>query len=206
MSRRQLMEVEAKLKSTLAELQERSLQHEKLKESHKCLQYGPAPKSLVLGKLGPSGWGVCVCVEVWLWSLLNHPPKWGGRGCRAAQNLPAPGAVGFAPSDRGGERCSVHSIPPPLQGQASRPPQGAGENQGRAPGLAAEEGKGLLVPGGHRRQQAEAAGACRLPASLPGKGGRSGVQGGKGGEENERAAGAAPRHRALSPRRTMTPR
>uniref|UniRef100_A0A493TV77 Sperm associated antigen 5 n=1 Tax=Anas platyrhynchos platyrhynchos TaxID=8840 RepID=A0A493TV77_ANAPP len=38
MSRRQLMEVEAKLKSTLAELQERSLQHEKLKESHKCLQ------------------------------------------------------------------------------------------------------------------------------------------------------------------------
>ncbi|XP_035199324.1 sperm-associated antigen 5 [Oxyura jamaicensis] len=38
MSRRQLMEVEAKLKSTLAELQERSLQHEELKESHRCLQ------------------------------------------------------------------------------------------------------------------------------------------------------------------------
>lgn len=110
MSRRQLMEVEAKLKSTLAELQERSLQHEKLKESHKCLQYGPAPKSLVLGKLGPSGWGVCVCVEVWLWSLLNHPPNWGGRGCRAAQNLPAPGAVGFAPSDRGG---SLENAPLP---------------------------------------------------------------------------------------------
>nr|XP_047924180.1 sperm-associated antigen 5 isoform X2 [Anser cygnoides] len=38
MSRRQLMEVEAKLKSTLAELQECSLQHEELKESHQCLQ------------------------------------------------------------------------------------------------------------------------------------------------------------------------
>lgn len=77
MSRRQLMEVEAKLKSTLAELQECSLQHEELKESHQCLQYGPRLsvllQPLVLGKWGPSGWGV------WLWSLLlqlNQFPKW----------------------------------------------------------------------------------------------------------------------------------
>ncbi|XP_024997844.3 sperm-associated antigen 5 isoform X1 [Gallus gallus] len=38
MSRRQLMEVEAKLQSTLAELQERSLQHEELLEAHQSLQ------------------------------------------------------------------------------------------------------------------------------------------------------------------------
>ncbi|XP_015736525.1 sperm-associated antigen 5 [Coturnix japonica] len=38
MSRRQLMEVEAKLKSTLAELQERSLQHQELLEAHQSLQ------------------------------------------------------------------------------------------------------------------------------------------------------------------------
>uniref|UniRef100_A0A8C9EUE1 Sperm-associated antigen 5 n=1 Tax=Pavo cristatus TaxID=9049 RepID=A0A8C9EUE1_PAVCR len=38
MSRRQLMEVEAKLQSTLAELQERSLQHEELLEAHQGLQ------------------------------------------------------------------------------------------------------------------------------------------------------------------------
>lgn len=79
MSRRQLMEVEAKLKSTLAELQERSLQHEKLKESHKCLQYGPAPKSLVLGKLGPSGWGVCVCGGVALVAAESSPQVGGER-------------------------------------------------------------------------------------------------------------------------------
>ncbi|OXB58094.1 hypothetical protein ASZ78_012499 [Callipepla squamata] len=40
MSRRQLMEVEAKLQSTLAELQERSLQHQELLEAHQGLQYG----------------------------------------------------------------------------------------------------------------------------------------------------------------------
>ncbi|XP_068766222.1 sperm-associated antigen 5 isoform X2 [Struthio camelus] len=38
MSRTQLMEAEAKLKSTLAVLRERSLQHEELKDSHQCLQ------------------------------------------------------------------------------------------------------------------------------------------------------------------------
>ncbi|XP_072209356.1 sperm-associated antigen 5 [Excalfactoria chinensis] len=38
MSRRQLMEVEAKLQSTLAELQERNLQHEELLEAHQSLQ------------------------------------------------------------------------------------------------------------------------------------------------------------------------
>lgn len=61
MSRRQLMEVEAKLKSTLAELQERSLQHEKLKESHKCLQYGLPLNPSFWGNWAPRG-GVCVCV------------------------------------------------------------------------------------------------------------------------------------------------
>ncbi|OXB73382.1 UNVERIFIED_CONTAM: hypothetical protein H355_017036 [Colinus virginianus] len=40
MSRRQLMEVEAKLQSTLAELQERSLQRQELLEAHQGLQYG----------------------------------------------------------------------------------------------------------------------------------------------------------------------
>ncbi|XP_064379352.1 sperm-associated antigen 5 [Dromaius novaehollandiae] len=38
MSRTQLMEAEAKLKSALAVLRERSLQHEELKDSHQCLQ------------------------------------------------------------------------------------------------------------------------------------------------------------------------
>lgn len=62
MSRRQLMEVEAKLQSTLAELQERSLQHEELLEAHQNLQYGfvltPATRSLGVGQTVPlRAWG-----------------------------------------------------------------------------------------------------------------------------------------------------
>ncbi|KFR13684.1 hypothetical protein N306_10491, partial [Opisthocomus hoazin] len=38
MLRTQLLEVEAKLKSTLAALQERSLQYEELMDSHQCLR------------------------------------------------------------------------------------------------------------------------------------------------------------------------
>lgn len=62
MSRRQLMEVEAKLQSTLAELQECSLQHEELLEAHQGLQYDfvlpPATRALGVGHAVPlRAWG-----------------------------------------------------------------------------------------------------------------------------------------------------
>lgn len=41
MSRSQLLEVEARLKSSLATLQERSLQYEELMDSHQRLRYQP---------------------------------------------------------------------------------------------------------------------------------------------------------------------
>lgn len=45
MCRTQLLEVEARLNSTQAMLQERILQHEELKESHQRLRYCPLTSS-----------------------------------------------------------------------------------------------------------------------------------------------------------------
>lgn len=49
MCRTQLLEVEARLNSTLATLQERVLQHEELMESHQCLRYCPTQTPPFLG-------------------------------------------------------------------------------------------------------------------------------------------------------------
>lgn len=64
----------------------------------------------------------------------------------------------------------VDAIP---QGGAGCPQPGAGEHQGRAPRLAAQEGQSLLVLHGHHREQDAAAGACRLPQGCSARGGRT---------------------------------
>lgn len=80
MCRTQLLEVEARLNSTLATLQERVLQHEELMESHQRLRYCPThqlhsnPSSF--GKSSPS-WGVRGDI---LTMVTAAPAKRGGPG------------------------------------------------------------------------------------------------------------------------------
>lgn len=61
MCRKQLLEVEARLNSTLATLKERVQQHEELMESHQRLRYCPTHQlhsnPSIFGKSSPS-WGV----------------------------------------------------------------------------------------------------------------------------------------------------
>lgn len=98
MSRTQLLEVEARLKSTLATLQERSLQYEELMDSHQRLRYRPrSPPSLEPlcfweiepllgggGHTGGHGSGHC-CPNQALIAQV------GGRGCGEAQQDPVLG-------------------------------------------------------------------------------------------------------------------
>lgn len=80
MCRTQLLEVEARLNSTLATLQERVLQHKELMESHQRLRYCPThqlhsnPSSF--GKSSPS-WGVRGDI---LTMVTAAPAKCGGPG------------------------------------------------------------------------------------------------------------------------------
>lgn len=78
MCRTQLLEVEARLNSTLATLQERVLQHEELMESHQRLRYRPTHQlhsnpsvfgksSPLLGVRGHCDHGHCCPSQVW-WS------------------------------------------------------------------------------------------------------------------------------------------
>jgi len=79
MLRTQLLEVEAKLKSTLAALQERSLQYEELMDSHQCLRYRPCSppplEPLHFGK-SSSSWGVGDKQGARLQSLRGCPGGW----------------------------------------------------------------------------------------------------------------------------------
>ena len=84
MSRTQLLEVEAKLKSTLAALQERTLQYEELMNSHECLWYCPrSPPPSVFGKSSFS-WGLGNTAPG-----IAAPAKCGCHGCGEAYQSPS---------------------------------------------------------------------------------------------------------------------
>ena len=173
MSRTQLLEVEARLKSSLAALQQHSLQYEELMDSHQRLRYRPRSPPLLeplyFWEIQPGGVGTHR--GTLLQPMLPQPSvaaQAGGRCCGEAQQTPSwgklPKSVGFAPPwvMVGGRR---EKCPHPtlkrgnaapaeadaiLQGRAGCPQQGAGEHQGRAPRLTAQEGQSLLVLCRHR--------------------------------------------------------
>lgn len=198
MSRTQLLEVEARLKSSLAALQERSLQYKELTDSHQRLRYQPcSPPPLeplyfweiepLLGSgghTGGHGFGHCCPSQLWLprrveedvgkpgrphlggsclnlWGLYHSWVMVGGRRGKCPH-----------PTLRRGNAAPTEAAAI-AQGRADCPRPGAGEHQGRAPRLAAQEGQSLLVLHGHRREQDAAAGARRLPQGCSARGGRS---------------------------------
>lgn len=177
MCRKQLEEVEARLNSTMATLQEQVLRHEELMESHQHLRYCPMHQL----HTNPSGFG-------------TSNPFWGVRGDILTMVTAVPAKCG---GPGGGERlwarpadpilrqaakiCEIYTIaserqvcPHPTlrkgnaapaeadaipQGRAGCPQQGAGQHQGRAPQLADKEEQSFLVFHGHYGEQDAVAGA-----------------------------------------------